>query len=71
MARVPYKGHVERDGLPACGRHPLGHGILRRRGYRRVAACAVHPHITASGMNESHPHDVAITREAPNYSSER
>ncbi|MBQ8307596.1 MAG: IMP dehydrogenase, partial [Alistipes sp.] len=27
--------------------------------------------ITASGMNESHPHDVAITREAPNYSSER
>ena len=44
VARVPYKGHVERDGLPACGRHPLGHGILRRRGYRRVAACAVHPH---------------------------
>ncbi|MBQ5620682.1 MAG: IMP dehydrogenase, partial [Alistipes sp.] len=27
--------------------------------------------ITASGMQESHPHDVAITREAPNYSSER
>ena len=27
--------------------------------------------ITASGMHESHPHDVAITREAPNYSSER
>ena len=24
--------------------------------------------ITASGMAESHPHDVAITREAPNYS---
>ena len=27
--------------------------------------------ITASGMMESHPHDVAITSEAPNYSSER
>ena len=27
--------------------------------------------ITASGMQESHPHDVAITSEAPNYSSER
>ena len=27
--------------------------------------------ITASGMHESHPHDVAITSEAPNYSSER
>ena len=24
--------------------------------------------ITASGMQESHPHDVTITREAPNYS---
>ncbi len=24
--------------------------------------------ITASGINESHPHDVAITKEAPNYS---
>jgi IMP dehydrogenase len=24
--------------------------------------------ITASGMAESHPHDVTITREAPNYS---
>jgi len=24
--------------------------------------------ITSSGMLESHPHDVAITREAPNYS---
>ena len=25
--------------------------------------------ITNAGMNESHPHDVAITSEAPNYSS--
>ena len=24
--------------------------------------------ITNSGINESHPHDVTITREAPNYS---
>jgi IMP dehydrogenase len=24
--------------------------------------------ITASGINESHPHDVTITKEAPNYS---
>jgi IMP dehydrogenase len=24
--------------------------------------------ITSAGMNESHPHDVTITREAPNYS---
>ena len=25
--------------------------------------------ITASGIRESHPHDVVVTREAPNYSS--
>jgi IMP dehydrogenase len=24
--------------------------------------------ITASGIRESHPHDVVVTREAPNYS---
>jgi IMP dehydrogenase len=24
--------------------------------------------ITAAGVNESHPHDIFITREAPNYS---
>jgi len=24
--------------------------------------------ITAAGLRESHPHDVSITREAPNYS---
>ncbi|MDX1315942.1 MAG: IMP dehydrogenase, partial [Xanthomarina gelatinilytica] len=24
--------------------------------------------ITASGINESHPHDVTITKESPNYS---
>jgi IMP dehydrogenase len=24
--------------------------------------------ITAAGVNESHPHDITITREAPNYS---
>jgi len=24
--------------------------------------------ITSAGINESHPHDVTITREAPNYS---
>jgi IMP dehydrogenase len=25
--------------------------------------------ITAAGMKESHPHDVSVTREAPNYST--
>ena len=70
VARVPYKGTLSetvyqliggiRAGMGYCGAPDLA--ALQRAKFIRI---------TASGMNESHPHDVAITREAPNYSSER
>ncbi len=66
--RVPYKGPVAdviyqlvgglRSGMGYCGACSL-EGL-------RQDACFVR--ITTGGLRESHPHDVTITREAPNYS---
>ncbi len=70
VARVPFKGTLSetvfqlvggiRSGMGYCGAKDIE--TLQRARFTRI---------TTSGMNESHPHDVAITREAPNYSSER
>ncbi|ARV10622.1 IMP dehydrogenase [Winogradskyella sp. PC-19] len=68
VGRVPYKGELYesihqfigglRAGMGYCGAKDIG--TLKETG-RFVK-------ITASGINESHPHDVTITKEAPNYS---
>jgi IMP dehydrogenase len=65
--RVPYKGFLRevvyqimgglRAGMGYCG----APDIAKLKGSRFVR-------ITNAGVKESHPHDVAITREAPNYS---
>ena len=69
-ARVPFKGSLSetvyqliggvRAGMFYCGAKDIP--TLQQARFVRI---------TASGMHESHPHDVAITSEAPNYSSER
>ena len=69
-ARVPFKGTLSetvyqlvggvRAGMFYCGAKDID--TLQRARFVRI---------TSSGMHESHPHDVAITSEAPNYSSER
>ena len=67
--RVPYKGPVEdvifqmvgglRSGMGYCG---VADVVSLRRDVEFVQ-------ITTAGLRESHPHDVTITREAPNYSA--
>ena len=67
VGRVPYKGTLEetvyqligglRSGMGYCGAKDLA--ALKNARFTRV---------TASGMTESHPHDVTITKETPNYS---
>ena len=69
-ARVPFTGSLSetvyqliggvRSGMGYCGAKDIE--TLKQARFIRI---------TASGMQESHPHDVAITSEAPNYSSER
>jgi IMP dehydrogenase len=64
--RVPYKG-------PVAGiLHQLVGGLRQAMGYCGAATIAemknaTFVRITAAGLRESHPHDVAITKEAPNY----
>jgi IMP dehydrogenase len=65
--RVPYKGPVE-DTL-----YQLVGGLRSGMGYCGVASVeelkndTEFVRITSGGLRESHPHDVVITREAPNY----
>jgi IMP dehydrogenase len=64
--RVPYKG-------PLAGiLHQLVGGLRQAMGYCGAATIeemkrAQFVRITAAGLRESHPHDVTITKEAPNY----
>ena len=65
--RVPFKGSIQevmyqiigglRAGMGYCGAHSIQE--LQKAHFVRI---------TNAGMKESHPHDVFITREAPNYS---
>jgi IMP dehydrogenase len=67
-ARVPYKGTLEevlfqltgglRAGMGYCGAQNIE--MLQKAKFTRISG---------AGVAESHPHDVTITREAPNYSS--
>jgi IMP dehydrogenase len=66
VGRVPYKGTLSeviyqyvgglRAGMHYCGASKIEH--LQKAKFVRI---------TAAGMRESHPHDITITKEAPNY----
>jgi IMP dehydrogenase len=67
VGRVPYKGTLSEVIHQMVGGLRAGMGYC---GAKTTAELwdAKFIKITAAGMNESHPHDVIITREAPNYS---
>jgi IMP dehydrogenase len=67
VGTVAYKGHLSEVVYQLVG------GIKAGMGYCGAATMndlktAQFVKITNAGMRESHPHDVAITKEAPNYS---
>jgi IMP dehydrogenase len=67
VARVPYKGTLLEVIYQMVGGLRAGMGYCGAKDIPSLHG-AKFVKITASGMAESHPHDVAITREAPNYS---
>ncbi|MBN2596510.1 MAG: IMP dehydrogenase [Marinifilaceae bacterium] len=67
VARVPYKGTLYEVIYQLVGGLRAGMGYCGAPNIKALHN-AKFVKITASGMAESHPHDVAITREAPNYS---
>ena len=67
VAQVPYKGTLAEVVYQLVGGLKAGMGYCGARTIEDLRG-AKFVKITASGMAESHPHDVTITREAPNYS---
>jgi IMP dehydrogenase len=66
-ARVPYKGTLAEVTYQLIGGLRAGMGYCGTKNIQELHQ-AKFVKITNSGIIESHPHDVAITREAPNYS---
>ncbi len=67
VGRVPYKGSLSEVIVQLVGGLRAGMGYT---GSKTIADLqkAQFVKITAAGVAESHPHDITITREAPNYS---
>jgi IMP dehydrogenase len=66
--RVPYKGPVSDVIFQMVGGLRAGMGYVGCADIEELRHDAQFVRITAAGLRESHPHDVVITREAPNYS---
>ncbi|MDZ4716501.1 MAG: IMP dehydrogenase [Cytophagales bacterium] len=65
--RVPFKGHVSEVLYQLVGGLKAGMGYCGAKNIEKLKQ-ARFVRITAAGVVENHPHDIAITREAPNYS---
>ena len=68
VGRVPYKGEVGEVMYQFVGGLRAGMGYCGSKDVPTLKKSARFIQITAAGMQESHPHNVNITREAPNYS---
>lgn len=66
-ARVPYKGPLEDTVFQLIGGLRSGMGYCAAANLAELKSKAQFVRITSGGLRESHPHDVTITREAPNY----
>ena len=66
-ARVPYKGTLYEVLYQMIGGLRAGMGYCGAKNIKKLQH-ARFTRITTSGIQESHPHDVSVTREAPNYS---
>jgi IMP dehydrogenase len=68
VGRVPYKGDLFESIHQFVGGLRAGMGYCGAGDIRTLQENGRFIKITASGIHESHPHDVTITKESPNYS---
>ena len=68
VGRVPYKGELFESIHQFVGGLRAGMGYCGSKDIATLQDNGQFVKITASGINESHPHDVTITKESPNYS---
>ena len=66
--RVPYKGMLSETVFQMLGGLRAGMGYCGCKTIGELQSKAQFVRITSAGLIESHPHDVFITKEAPNYS---
>jgi len=67
--RVPYKGSLSETIYQLLGGVSSGMGYCGCRSIAELHENAQFMRITGAGLIESHPHDISITKEAPNYSA--
>jgi IMP dehydrogenase len=67
VGRVPYKGFVSEVLYQMVGGLKAGMGYCGAETIESLLE-AKFVEVTAAGVRESHPHDIQITRQAPNYS---
>lgn len=66
--RVPYRGAMSETVYQLVGGLRAGMGYVGAANIEALQTKTQFVRITASGLRENHPHDVHITKEAPNYS---
>ncbi|MBS1719373.1 MAG: IMP dehydrogenase [Armatimonadetes bacterium] len=67
--RVPYKGVLADTMAQLIGGLRSGMGYVGANNLKELRDKAEFCKITSGGLRESHPHDISITKEPPNYSS--
>jgi IMP dehydrogenase len=65
--RVPYRGSMRATVFQLCGGLRAGMGYCGAADIEELRTKTRFVRITHAGLIESHPHDVAVTKEAPNY----
>ena len=68
VGRVPYKGELNESIHQFIGGLRAGMGYCGTKDIKTLQEKGKFIKITASGIKESHPHNISITKEAPNYS---
>ena len=68
VGRVPYKGQLNESIHQFIGGLRSGMGYCGAKDIHSLKKSSKFVKITGSGIRESHPHNVSITKEAPNYS---
>lgn len=66
--RVPYKGELNESMTQFIGGLRAGMGYCGAKDIPTLQETARFVQLTSSGIGESHPHNITITKEAPNYS---
>jgi IMP dehydrogenase len=67
---VPHRGPIANSILQLMGGLRAGMGLIGAASLDELRARAKFLRVTAAGLRESHPHDLVITEEPPNYGLE-